>query len=123
MCTAKATLVMQYDFIFQPTWSLEYLSIILYPANVVPLRYSLASPAWQVYLDSLYHILLDYMAAYSLSYAIIKCFISIIIKICWCDLILNWSIFNYFMGTKIQFFSFFFIYFFIGPIALEESTF
>ena len=40
------------------TCSLVYLSIILYPANIVPLRQRLDSIAWQVHLRSLQCILL-----------------------------------------------------------------
>ena len=39
--------------IFPPAGSLVYLSIFLYPANMVPLRHRLASLAWQVHLHSL----------------------------------------------------------------------
>ena len=50
--------VQWYSTIRLPSYHhLEYLSIILHPASDVSLRHSLASPAWQVNLNTLYILL------------------------------------------------------------------
>ena len=45
-----------YHPIYPPTCSLVYRSIVLYPTVIVPIRYSLASLAWQDHLHSLFSL-------------------------------------------------------------------
>ena len=55
-----STALSNYHPILPPTCSLVHLSIILYPANILTLCYSLASLAWQVHLYSFWSLLLGH---------------------------------------------------------------